>query len=136
MSLLPGELKPVSESDLNSVLADSLYAGYLETQKAAIARLYQHDALKIPRQTAFAASAVSQTRSSSDLIALGLDFRRSPPSSRPDAWRPLDATRCILSPNNETKSQAMFHVSHSLHVNGTRETFKQESCVARFPVLC
>src|SRR5215212_10721763 len=55
MSLLPGELKPVTESDLGSVLADSLYAGYLESHKATITRLYQHDALKIPRQTAFRA---------------------------------------------------------------------------------
>jgi len=53
MSLLPGELKPVAEADLTSVLADSLYAGYLESQKATITRLYQHDALKIPRETAF-----------------------------------------------------------------------------------
>ncbi len=53
MSLLPAELKPVLEADLNSVLADSLYAGYLDTQKAAIAKLYQHDALKIPRHTPF-----------------------------------------------------------------------------------
>jgi tRNA uridine 5-carboxymethylaminomethyl modification enzyme len=53
MSLLPSELKPVGEADLNSVLADSLYAGYLDTQKAAIAKLYQHDMLKIPRHTAF-----------------------------------------------------------------------------------
>jgi tRNA uridine 5-carboxymethylaminomethyl modification enzyme len=53
MSLLPAELKPVTESDLNSVLADSLYAGYLESQKATIARLYQHDALRIPRDMAF-----------------------------------------------------------------------------------
>jgi tRNA uridine 5-carboxymethylaminomethyl modification enzyme len=53
MSLLPSEFKPVAETDLNSVLADSLYAGYLDTQKAAIAKLYQHDALKIPRQMAF-----------------------------------------------------------------------------------
>jgi tRNA uridine 5-carboxymethylaminomethyl modification enzyme len=53
LSLLPWELKPVSESDLNSVLADSLYEGYLESHKATIARLYQHDALKIPRETAF-----------------------------------------------------------------------------------
>jgi tRNA uridine 5-carboxymethylaminomethyl modification enzyme len=52
-SLLPGELKPVAETDLNSVLADSLYAGYLDTQRAAVAKLYQHDALRIPRQTAF-----------------------------------------------------------------------------------
>jgi tRNA uridine 5-carboxymethylaminomethyl modification enzyme len=53
MSLLPEELKPVGESDLNSVLADSLYAGYLDTQRAAVAKLYQHDALKIPRQMTF-----------------------------------------------------------------------------------
>ena len=54
-SLLPAELKPVAESDLNSVLADSLYSGYLESQKATITRLYQHDALRIPRETTFAA---------------------------------------------------------------------------------
>ncbi|HET9525262.1 MAG TPA: tRNA uridine-5-carboxymethylaminomethyl(34) synthesis enzyme MnmG [Pyrinomonadaceae bacterium] len=54
MSLLPGELKPVAEADLNSVLADSLYSGYIESQKATITRLYQHDALKIPRETTFA----------------------------------------------------------------------------------
>ena len=53
MSLLPGEMKPVAESDLNSVLADSLYSGYLDSQKATIARLYQHDTLRIPRETAF-----------------------------------------------------------------------------------
>jgi tRNA uridine 5-carboxymethylaminomethyl modification enzyme len=56
-SLLPSELKPIAETDLNSVLADSLYAGYLETQRAAVAKLYQHDALKIPRQTAFCSIA-------------------------------------------------------------------------------
>src|SRR5919199_4765403 len=55
MSLLPAELKPVTESDLNSVLADSLYAGYLDSHKAIIARLYQHDALKIPKQMTFRA---------------------------------------------------------------------------------
>ncbi|HEU4710787.1 MAG TPA: tRNA uridine-5-carboxymethylaminomethyl(34) synthesis enzyme MnmG [Pyrinomonadaceae bacterium] len=53
MSLLPSELKPIAEADLNSVLADSLYAGYLDSQKATIARLYQHDTLKIPRDTPF-----------------------------------------------------------------------------------
>jgi len=53
MSLLPGELKPVSESDLNSVLADSLYEGYLQTQKSTIAKLYQHDALRIPVKMSF-----------------------------------------------------------------------------------
>jgi tRNA uridine 5-carboxymethylaminomethyl modification enzyme len=53
MSLLPPELKPVTEADLNSVLADSLYAGYLESQRATVARLYQHDALRIPKELAF-----------------------------------------------------------------------------------
>ena len=53
MSLLPADLKPVAEADLNSVLADSLYAGYLDSQKATIARLYQHDTMKIPREMAF-----------------------------------------------------------------------------------
>lgn len=53
MSLLPSELKPVADADLNSVLANSLYAGYLDSQKATIARLYQHDTLKIPHETAF-----------------------------------------------------------------------------------
>ena len=52
-SLLPADSRSTSESDLNSVLADSLYAGYIETQKAAVAKLYQHDALKIPKQTPF-----------------------------------------------------------------------------------
>ena len=54
MSLLPADVKPVAEADLNSVLADSLYAGYLESHKATISRLYQHDGLRIPRETAFA----------------------------------------------------------------------------------
>jgi tRNA uridine 5-carboxymethylaminomethyl modification enzyme len=53
MSLLPGELTPVSETDLSSVLADSLYDGYLQTQKATIAKLYQHDGLRIPRDMPF-----------------------------------------------------------------------------------
>jgi len=53
-SLLQSELKPVAEADLNFVLADSLYSGYLESQKATITRLYQHDALRIPHETAFA----------------------------------------------------------------------------------
>jgi tRNA uridine 5-carboxymethylaminomethyl modification enzyme len=52
-SLLPAELKPVAEADLNSVLADSLYSGYIESQKATITRLYQHDGLRIPHETTF-----------------------------------------------------------------------------------
>jgi tRNA uridine 5-carboxymethylaminomethyl modification enzyme len=53
VSLLPGELKPISEADLSSVLADSLYEGYLNSQKATIAKLYQHDGLRIPREMSF-----------------------------------------------------------------------------------
>jgi tRNA uridine 5-carboxymethylaminomethyl modification enzyme len=54
MSLLPSELKPIGEADLNSVLADSLYDGYLQSQKATITKLYQHDTLKIPQDMFFA----------------------------------------------------------------------------------
>ncbi len=54
MSLLSAELQSdVSEADLTSALADSLYAGYLESHKATVARLYQHDALRIPVETTF-----------------------------------------------------------------------------------
>ena len=52
-SLLPTELKSATEADLTSVLADSLYEGYLDSHKATVARLYQHDALRIPREIAF-----------------------------------------------------------------------------------
>ncbi len=45
---LPSSLKSISESDLDSVLADSLYDGYLQSQKVTIDRLYQHDGLRIP----------------------------------------------------------------------------------------
>jgi tRNA uridine 5-carboxymethylaminomethyl modification enzyme len=53
-TLLPPEVKPVSDSDLSSVLADSLYDGYLQSQKATVAKLYQHDSLRIPRNIPFA----------------------------------------------------------------------------------
>ena len=45
---LPSSLKNISDCDLDSVLADSLYDGYLQSQKATIDRLYQHDGLRIP----------------------------------------------------------------------------------------
>jgi tRNA uridine 5-carboxymethylaminomethyl modification enzyme len=51
--LLPATLQDVTESDLNSALADSLYSGYLESQKSTIDRLYQHDSLRIPSQVVF-----------------------------------------------------------------------------------
>jgi tRNA uridine 5-carboxymethylaminomethyl modification enzyme len=42
-------------SDLETALADNLYQGYLRSQEAAIERLYQHDALRIPSQLGFRA---------------------------------------------------------------------------------
>jgi len=36
-------------------LADLLYAGYLESHNLTISRLYQHDGLRIPVDTPFAA---------------------------------------------------------------------------------
>jgi tRNA uridine 5-carboxymethylaminomethyl modification enzyme len=53
-SLLPAGLQFVTnETDLSRVLADSLYAGYLEAHKSTISRLYQHDGLSIPREMVF-----------------------------------------------------------------------------------
>ncbi len=47
--LLPAEFGvDGDESDLESALADSLYAGYIAVQKAARERLHQHDGLRIP----------------------------------------------------------------------------------------
>jgi tRNA uridine 5-carboxymethylaminomethyl modification enzyme len=54
-TLLPVDVNSLaSESDLNSALADSLYAGYLASQEATLGRIYQHDSLRIPRDTVFA----------------------------------------------------------------------------------
>ena len=54
-SLMPEEVETsLHEADLRSALADSLYEGYLDAYKATIERLYQHDALRIPRALHFA----------------------------------------------------------------------------------
>lgn len=50
--LLP-TLELASISDVESVLADQLYAGYLNSQTAANRRLNQHDTLKIPSGFSF-----------------------------------------------------------------------------------
>ena len=48
-SLLPLEISSgTTESDLESALADSLYAGYLKNQETTLARLHSHDGLRIP----------------------------------------------------------------------------------------
>jgi tRNA uridine 5-carboxymethylaminomethyl modification enzyme len=52
--LLPSSAKAlVNGQDLGSALADSLYAGYLESQRATINRIYQHDSLRIPNEVVF-----------------------------------------------------------------------------------
>ena len=52
-SLLPTHLQAGVESDLRSALADMLYAGYVESHNLTVNRLYQHDGLRIPPDTAF-----------------------------------------------------------------------------------
>jgi tRNA uridine 5-carboxymethylaminomethyl modification enzyme len=52
-SLLPAELKNVSETDLGFCLADSLYEGYLASYKSTMERVYHHDGLRIPQETHF-----------------------------------------------------------------------------------
>nr|MDQ3819374.1 FAD-dependent oxidoreductase [Acidobacteriota bacterium] len=47
--LLPSELRAeTSLSELESALADLLYSGYIEAQRAAFERLNQHDNLRVP----------------------------------------------------------------------------------------
>jgi tRNA uridine 5-carboxymethylaminomethyl modification enzyme len=51
--LLSPMLQGMPLVDLESALADSLYSGYIETQKATIERLHQHDSLRIPPELDF-----------------------------------------------------------------------------------
>jgi tRNA uridine 5-carboxymethylaminomethyl modification enzyme len=56
--LLPDETaKELSSRDLDTALADSLYAGYIEKQKVATERVNHHDALKVP--VSFSFSSIS-----------------------------------------------------------------------------
>ncbi len=52
--LLPAEVRDMPWKDLDSVMADSLYSGYIETQRNTIERLHQHDGLRIPKGMNFA----------------------------------------------------------------------------------
>ena len=53
-SLLPADIRQnANEQDLHSALADSLYAGYLESHNGTISRLFQHDSLRIPADMRF-----------------------------------------------------------------------------------
>jgi tRNA uridine 5-carboxymethylaminomethyl modification enzyme len=47
--LLPDDISAeISPDDLQSALADVLYSGYIDSQKATLDRLYQHDNLRLP----------------------------------------------------------------------------------------
>jgi tRNA uridine 5-carboxymethylaminomethyl modification enzyme len=53
-SLLPMDVRNnCGLSDLKSALADSLYSGYIEAQRANVSRLFQHDGLKVPNDFEF-----------------------------------------------------------------------------------
>ena len=53
-SVLPLEKIPgITDSEIESGLADSLYAGYIEAQKLNLQRLHQHDGLKIRADFSF-----------------------------------------------------------------------------------
>lgn len=53
-SVIPAEALPgLTDSEVESSLADSLYAGYIEAQRLNGQRLYQHDGLKIPPDFSF-----------------------------------------------------------------------------------
>ena len=55
-SLLPMDVKTTTfRGDLEFALADSLYAGYIKTQKAATERLHSHDSTPIPQNINFRA---------------------------------------------------------------------------------
>lgn len=56
MSLIPLDVRTeIQIGDLETALADHLYAGYLDTQAATIRRLNQHDSLNIPAAFSFRA---------------------------------------------------------------------------------
>lgn len=54
--LLPEEMRPeIKIPELETALADSLYRGYIDSQKAATERVNHHDSLKVPEDFAFSA---------------------------------------------------------------------------------
>lgn len=53
-ALLPADLSvSLSVGDLETAIADSLYVGYIEAHKATLARLHQHDTLRISPDFSF-----------------------------------------------------------------------------------
>ncbi|MDQ2856734.1 MAG: tRNA uridine-5-carboxymethylaminomethyl(34) synthesis enzyme MnmG [Acidobacteriota bacterium] len=55
LSLLPSVVNGSSLRELEAALADSLYSGYIQTQRTTIERLHQHDGLRIPVGLQFSA---------------------------------------------------------------------------------
>jgi tRNA uridine 5-carboxymethylaminomethyl modification enzyme len=54
MSLFPSTSQgEFTLNELETALADNLYAGYLESQDAGLRRIHQHDALNIPNGFSF-----------------------------------------------------------------------------------
>jgi tRNA uridine 5-carboxymethylaminomethyl modification enzyme len=53
-ALLPGTIRySATDQELASALADSLYAGYIESQQAVFSRIHQHDDTPIPASLDF-----------------------------------------------------------------------------------
>jgi tRNA uridine 5-carboxymethylaminomethyl modification enzyme len=53
-SILPAEALPgLTDSEIESVIADSLYSGYIEAQRLNLQRLHQHDGLRIRADFSF-----------------------------------------------------------------------------------
>lgn len=54
LRILPSEVRnEISQSELETALADSLYSGYIKKQQSAEARVLRHDSLKIPESFDF-----------------------------------------------------------------------------------
>jgi tRNA uridine 5-carboxymethylaminomethyl modification enzyme len=54
MRLLPVDVaREISERELRTALADSLYSGYIEKQNVAAARVFRHDNLRVPESFDF-----------------------------------------------------------------------------------
>ncbi len=45
---IPANIESISNSDIKTALADSLYSGYIESQKSANEKVNHNDSLKIP----------------------------------------------------------------------------------------
>lgn len=52
-AVLPRDLAGIGDSEIEFVLADSLYASYIDAQRANSGRLREHDSLRIPGDFAF-----------------------------------------------------------------------------------